>query len=162
MNAEVFEFEMMPMALADLEQVVANEVASHDHPWTFNNFYDSINSGYWSYVITDKTQNRTILGHCVFMPGVDELHLLNITVLPKYRRLQIANRVLRTIEPIALDNQMIKIFLEVRISNLAAISLYEHLGYSEVSRRKEYYRAGIDQNGSLLREDAIIMVKDLN
>ncbi len=162
MNAEFVEFEMVPMVLADLEQVVANEVASHEHPWTFNNFSESLNSGYWSYVIKDKTEKGNFLGHCVFMPGVDELHLLNITVLPKYRRLQIANRVLRTIEPIALANRMTQIFLEVRVSNLAAISLYEHLGYTEISRRKAYYRSGVDHNGNLLREDAIIMVKALN
>ena len=95
------------------------------------------------------------------MPGVGEIHLLNITVLPTYRRHQIANRALRTIEPIAKKASMQKCLLEVRVSNLPAISLYKQLGYHEIARRKDYYRAGFDVNGVLLKEDAIIMVKEL-
>jgi ribosomal-protein-alanine N-acetyltransferase len=167
MHSQPVLFDMVPMTLEDVSKVAGNEKISHEFPWSENNFKDSINSSYWAYVLknkclTDQVEvDSGIIGHCIFMPGVDEIHLLNITVLPTYRRQQIATRVLRTIEPLAVQSGLTRTFLEVRVSNVSAIKLYEKCGYEEIARRKKYYRAGYDANGHLLHEDAIIMVKDL-
>ena len=44
-----------------------------------------------------------------------------------------------------------KMFLEVRRSNLKALSLYESFGFREIGIRKNYYQ------GSSLTEDAVVM-----
>ena len=167
MNLNPLDFDMLHMTLDDLPKVIENEQISHQHPWSENNFKDSIDSGYWAYIFKLKNQSSNtlgdseVIGHCVFMPGVDEIHLLNITVLPSIRRQHVASRVLRTIEPLALKEDLNKVFLEVRVSNAPAIELYKRNGYQEISRRKNYYRSGYDSDGKLLHEDTIIMVKDL-
>jgi len=153
----MIEFEIQIMTKDLLPMVMEIEGESHIHPWTIKNFEDSIDAGYWAYVFRSKeSQQKSILGYMVFMPGVEELHLLNITVSKIYRRNDIAKRALLGIEPIALEKNLTRIFLEVRVSNLSAIHLYRSLKYEEISLRKGYYPS---LNG--LREDALVMSKQL-
>ena len=93
------------------------------------------------------------------MPGVEELHLLNITICPEYRRKNIASRTLFAIEETGLSKGYHRILLEVRRSNLPAINLYEKLGYQLIGARKDYYPSTIQGNNS--REDALVMEKVL-
>jgi len=51
-------------------------------------------------------------------------------------------------------------FLEVRLSNAAAIGLYEKMGFTELGRRANYYKVR-DKSAVDEREDALIMAKDL-
>ena len=148
------------MKEADLDVVCQLEFASHSHPWTNGNFLDSIKSGYWCYVLISTKSPSEILGHAVLMPGVDELHLLNITVSERYRRQKIAYRTLLAMEPIAKERLMGSIFLEVRKSNYSAIHLYQSLGYHELSIRKNYYASKTREGNA--REDAIVMIKKID
>jgi ribosomal-protein-alanine N-acetyltransferase len=66
-------------------------------------------------------------------PG--EREILFIAVDPAYRRRGIAKRLLQN----ELDDRHGEWFLEVRESNLAAIRLYETLGFQVAGRREEYY-----------------------
>ena len=153
----MIEFEIHIMTKDLLPMVMEIEGESHIHPWTIKNFEDSIDAGYWAYIFRSrKSQQKSILGHMVFMPGVEELHLLNITISKIYRRNDIAKRALLAIEPIALEKNLTRIFLEVRVSNLPAINLYRSLQYEEISLRKGYYPS---LKG--LREDALVMSKQL-
>ena len=154
----MIDFEIRLMKEADLDLVCQLEISSHSHPWTIGNFLDSIKSGYWCYVLVSKASPNEILGHAVLMPGVDELHLLNITVSERYRRQKIAYRTLLAMEPIAKAHSMGSIFLEVRQSNYSAIQLYQSLDYHELSVRKNYYASNAQGNA---REDAIVMVKKM-
>jgi ribosomal-protein-alanine N-acetyltransferase len=52
---------------------------------------------------------------------------------------------------IARNHGAKNIFLEVRPSNMEAVSLYESIGFNEMAVRRNYYPA---KNG---REDAILM-----
>ena len=49
-------------------------------------------------------------------------------------------------------------FLEVRVSNTAAISLYEKLHFVETGRRENYYNIA---DSNTRREDAVLMARDL-
>jgi ribosomal-protein-alanine N-acetyltransferase len=77
---------------------------------------------------------------------------MNVAVHPDFRRRGIAEALVnRLVEELkAIDSHSLT--LEVRASNVPAISLYEKLGFSEVGRRKNYYRNP--------REDALIMRKE--
>jgi ribosomal-protein-alanine N-acetyltransferase len=62
------------------------------------------------------------------------------------------------IEGVAAQQNFPRIILEVRPSNLAALTLYKSLGYAKIGLRKNYYPAD-SQTGS--REDAIVMAKSI-
>jgi ribosomal-protein-alanine N-acetyltransferase len=91
------------------------------------------------------------------MPGVEELHLLNITIDPRYRRNKIASQALIALEKIGLEKGYARVLLEVRKSNTLAIGLYEKLAYRLIGARKDYYP--MDSNHQSVREDAMVMEK---
>ncbi|MBT8514292.1 ribosomal protein S18-alanine N-acetyltransferase [Polynucleobacter paneuropaeus] len=166
--ADAAELAFLPMQSGDLDAVLSIEQISHAHPWTKGNFNDSLAAGHWAYCIRPEPKDaepgsyldpQVLWAYCVLYPAVDELHLLNITVAPKLRRLGIAARIMRAIEGIAASRQMPRIILEVRPSNIPAITLYESLGYEKIGVRKDYYPA--DQ-ASGQREDAQVMAKSIN
>ena len=66
---------------------------------------------------------------------------------------------MKAIEGIAASRQMPRIILEVRPSNIPAISLYQSLGYETIGVRKGYYPAD-ESTGQ--REDAQVMAKSIN
>src|SRR3569832_1768918 len=72
-----------PMTDAQLGDVVALEQQVYDHPWTHGNFVDSLRAGYHARVLVAGGE---LLGYYVAMKGVDEVHLLTITVAPARRR----------------------------------------------------------------------------
>jgi len=155
----MLQMRLLPMAMGDLDDVMAIENISHLAPWSRGNFTDSLTAGYWAYCLRELAEDDErdpLLAYCVLMPGVDELNLLNITVNPIYRRRGLAKKMLEAMESLAIGRDLYKIFLEVRISNINAIGLYERLGYRQIGVRKEYYPA---RNG--IREDAKVMVKEL-
>ncbi len=162
------ELAFLPMEAGDLDEVLSIEQISHAHPWTRGNFSDSLAAGHWAYCIRPDSADaepgsyldpQVLWAYCVLYPAVDELHLLNITVAPKLRRLGIAVRMMKAIEGIAASRQMPRIILEVRPSNIPAITLYQSLGYETIGVRKGYYPAD-ESTGQ--REDAQVMAKSIN
>ena len=71
------------LSLARLDDVLAVEQQAYSHPWTRGNFTDALASGYQAQVLMAGDH---LLGYFVAMMGVDEVHLLNITVAPEYQR----------------------------------------------------------------------------
>jgi len=163
----IAELSFLPMLPADLDEVLAIEAVSHIHPWTRGNFSDSLTAGHWAYCIRPQLDQaikgsyldpQVLWAYCILFPAVDELHLLNITVSPKLRRLGLAARMMNAIEAVAVQQQMPRIILEVRPSNSAAVNLYQSIGYEQIGTRKNYYPAN-PQTG--LREDAAVMAKSI-
>jgi [ribosomal protein S18]-alanine N-acetyltransferase len=153
-------FQFRVMVEDDLEQVLLTETSSHLTPWKELNFLDCIASNYWNYVLVDCNSPYALLGHCVVMPGFEEVHLLNITIHQDYRRLGIAKKALQAIEQTCVERNFERILLEVRQSNLEAFSLYQAVGFEQIGTRKGYYQLPLThlQNA---REDAIVMQKSL-
>jgi ribosomal-protein-alanine N-acetyltransferase len=143
------EARLEPLEAARLDQVLQLEQRAYSHPWTRGNFLDALKSGYHARVLL---AGEELLGYYVAMQGVDEVHLLNITVAPDHQR-QGWGRVL--LDALALWARGLGaqwLWLEVRVSNTRAIRLYEAHGYRRVGLRKNYYPAGHGQ-----REDAVVM-----
>jgi ribosomal-protein-alanine N-acetyltransferase len=163
----VSELSFMPMQMADLDAVLQIESISHLHPWTRGNFSDSLGAGHWAYCIRpqldqavqDSYLDPNILwAYCILYPAVDELHLLNITVTPKLRKLGLGGRLMSAIEGVAAQQNIPRIILEVRPSNLDALNLYQKLGYEQIGVRTGYYPA--DQTSGT-REDALVLAKSI-
>lgn len=141
------------MALDDLDAVLPIEEASHSHPWSRGNFADSITAGFYMPCLW---QEQRLLGYLVAMPGVDEAHLLNITVAPACRGMGLGQLLLHALEFWALKQQATQLWLEVRQSNARAQDVYVAAGYQTIAVRKHYYPLDGQQ-----REHAIVMCKSL-
>lgn len=156
-----------PMTEADLDAVRAVEVTAYAHPWSRKHFHDSLLAGYPAVLLlgealpgerptATRADGRVLLGYLVAMPGVDEVHLLNITVAPAHQRQGWARFMLDALVLWSRGQQAQWLWLEVRESNAAARQLYLRYGFSQVGLRKGYYPAG-----TLQREDAVIMSLNL-
>jgi len=161
------ELSFLPMTSGDLDSVLAIESVSHLHPWTQGNFSDSLAAGHWAYCVRPQLEERVkgsfldpdiLWAYCILFPAVDELHLLNITVSPKLRRLGIGAKMMHAIEGVASQQAIPRIILEVRPSNLSAVKLYQGLGYENIGLRKNYYPMDA---ASGLREDAWVFAKSI-
>ena len=143
------EAGLEPMTEAHLGPVLAVEQAAYSHPWTRGNFVDSLRAGYEGRLLC---AGDTLLGYYVAMKGVDEVHLLNITVAPEYQRQGWGRLMLDALAAWARAQGVQWLWLEVRRSNLHAQRVYERYGYRRVGERKGYYPAEAGR-----REDAIVM-----
>lgn len=146
------------LGIEDLEAVLRIEAGAYSHPWTRINFIDSISSNYVFLGLFDSsesTQDSSIIGYFVAMKGVDEMHLLNLTVAQSYQRRGFAKYLLNALRDWAVGHELNWIWLEVRASNHAAIALYTSYGYLKSGERKNYYPLGL--KGSNQREDALLM-----
>jgi ribosomal-protein-alanine N-acetyltransferase len=143
------EAQFEPLTEERLGEIVAIEAAAYEHPWTRGNFVDSLNSGYQAQMLD---ANGVVIGYFVAMMGVDEVHLLNITVAPAWQGQGWGRVLLDALAVWARGQGAQWLWLEVRASNARAQRIYEHHGYRRVGERKGYYPAGFGR-----REDAIVM-----
>lgn len=80
-------------------------------------------------------------------------HITTIGVAPEQRRRGLARLMMHEVERSFLARGVTTIRLEVRVDNVAAQHLYEHLGYVVVQRMNRYYSNG---------DDGYLMVKALD
>jgi len=155
------------MTPADLADVAELEKTAYAHPWTARNFSDSLQSGYPAVVLLGEAlpgevnlrlrpDGRVLLGYLVAMPGVDEVHLLNITVAPAHQRQGWARFMLDALVHWSRAQQAQWLWLEVRQHNTPARRLYDSHGFKSVGVRRAYY-----PNGQSPREDAVVMSLNL-
>ncbi len=146
---EPVEARFEALAERHLEAVLQIEQRAYAHPWARGNFLDSIQTGYQAQLLL---ADETLLGYFVAMKGVDEVHLLNITVAPEHWGQGWAHVMLDALTIWARGQGADWLWLEVRAGNLRALKVYESQGYRRVSVRKSYYPAGQGE-----REDAVVM-----
>ncbi len=138
------------MTVADVDAVMAIEAAAYSFPWSRGNFIDSLAAGYLAEVLDEP--GRGLLAYFVAMPGVDEIHLLNLTVAPEMQGRGHGSALLDAVCAHGRARGMGALWLEVRESNEPARTLYRRRGFAEVGRRRGYYPAPAGR-----REDAIVM-----
>lgn len=143
------EAHFEPLRADRLEEVMRVEQRAYASPWSRANFLDALHSGYQAQMLL---ADGCLLGYFVAMKGVDEVHLLNLTVAPEYQRQGWSRPLLDALALWARGEGAQWLWLEVRVGNARAIHVYEAQGYQRVGLRKAYYPAGPGQ-----REDAIVM-----
>jgi ribosomal-protein-alanine N-acetyltransferase len=142
-----------PLTLARLDALLEVEQRAHSHPWTRGNFTDAMASGYQIQLLMGDEQ---ILGYFVGMLGVDEVHLLNLTVAPAFQRQGWSHVLLDALALWARSQGAQWLWLEVRTSNQRARHVYEANGFRRVGERKRYYPSTTTE-----REDAVVMSRAL-
>lgn len=140
------------MVAADVPAVQAIEARAYGFPWTRGNFIDSLAAGYLAEVLRGEAG---IVGYFIAMVGVDELHLLNVTVAPDHQGQGLGRDLLDAVQAHGRALGLATLLLEVRQSNERAQALYRRCGFVPVGLRRAYYPA---VQG---REDAIVMSRPL-
>ena len=147
------ERQLLAMQEGDLDEVLLIERAAYEFPWTQGNFIDSLHAGYEMQLLyTPRDPRAAVAGYFIAMAGVDEMHLLNLTVRPALEGRGHARFMLDALCAIARQRGAGLLWLEVRLSNARARALYERYGFRSVGLRRRYYPA---QEGR--REDAVVM-----
>ena len=147
------EVRLEALTLERLDLLLAVEQRAYSHPWTRGNFTDAMASGYEIELLLGGEQ---LLGYFVAMPGVDEAHLLNLTVAPEFQHQGWAPVLLDAMGLWARGQSAQWLWLEVRASNWRARQVYEKYGFQRIGERKRYY-----PGEGAEREDAIVMSRAL-
>ena len=140
------------MQAQDLEAISRIELSAYPHPWTYAIFRDCLASGYECWVLERSAE---LIGYGVLSVAGGEAHLLNVCIAPAEQGRGLGRRILARLLDLARWHRAERVFLEVRPSNTAAVTLYESAGFNEIGRRPNYYP------GKRGREDAIVMAMEL-
>lgn len=138
------------LTVADLGAVLVIENAAYEFPWTRGNFIDALAAG--NHVQGLRDAAGTLCAYCVAMAGVQEMHLLNLTVAPSYQHRGLARLMLDALVAASGAADARWLWLEVRESNQRAQAVYRRYGFETIGLRRGYYPAAGGQ-----REDAIVM-----
>ena len=147
--------QRQPMTVADLDAVMAIECRAYEFPWTRGNFIDSLAAGYRAEVL--RSTDGSLCAFCVAMSGVDEMHLLNLTVAPDWQHRGLACGLLDALVADSRAAGAASLWLEVRESNQRARDVYRRYGFAQAGWRRAYYPAAAGR-----REDACVMRLALN
>ena len=132
----------------DLPQVSDIERRSYDFPWSHGVFRDCLLAGYTCLVLE---RDGAVAGYAILSIAAGEAHVLNLCVDPGCRNRGYGDRLLDEILKRARQAGVGEVFLEVRPSNVNALSLYRKKGFRQVASRRAYYQA---RDG---REDAAVL-----
>ena len=138
----------VPMQEDDLEWIAGQDRQLYPFPWAAVNFADSMSAGYGCWTMFDGTER---VGYAVLMMVLDEVHILNISVVLAHQGRGLGRRLLDHLAAVAKAAGARQMFLEVRPSNMPALALYQRAGFESIGRRKGYYPA---VGG---REDGLVM-----
>ena len=139
-----------PMGDEDLDAVLAIEQVSFPKPWQREHFQHEIAALYSFPFIAECA--GMIVGYVCLMSLFEEAQILDITVAPEWRGKGVARVLMDHAIQMAREKGAEVLTLEVRASNVAAITLYERCGFTRTGVRSKYYE-GVD--------DAVLMEKDV-
>lgn len=142
-----------PMLQSDVEAVMAIEEQVYSHGWTEGIFRDCLRVHYSCWVMT---QGDRLIGYSVLSAAAGEAHILNIAIALEEQGRGYGRSFMRFLLHTARHHGADIVFLEVRPSNVAAIGLYDAMGFHQVGVRRDYYP--MDSG----REDAVIMARPLD
>ena len=134
-----------PATEDDLDAVLAVEKRCYKHPWSRAQFAEELKTKNSQFlVLTDDETDTLVAGYVVFRDLGTESHLLNVAVEHGWRGLGMGNRLVGMAINHAYRHEQERVFLEVRTENLAAMTLYEKMGFRRITVRKKFYSNGDD------------------
>ncbi|MCM1264923.1 MAG: ribosomal protein S18-alanine N-acetyltransferase [Candidatus Gastranaerophilales bacterium] len=143
------EIYVNPLQKEDIDKVSEIEAGAYgEHHWSKDSFYSEVNNKLAKYY-TARVSNGEIVGYAGSWHIVDEAHITTIAVDKEHLRQHVAECLIVKLLKDCYNEFIKYITLEVRVSNIPAIKLYEKYGFKSLGTRKGYYQ---DNN-----EDALIM-----
>ncbi len=121
-----------------------------DDGWTLDMLKSAFNSGRF-HLLGAKIEGE-LIGYISVSQSVDTADIEGIIIRPSHRKKGVAKALIERATKELKTLGVERILLEVRESNLPAISLYQGQGFSVISKRNKYYHDG---------ENALVMMKEL-
>ena len=130
--------------IAELEKICFSD------PWSEKSIASELNNklAFWLVAV----EGETLAGYIGSQTVMEETDMMNVAVHPDFRRRGIAEALVSALVEKLKEMGSHCLTLEVRASNVPAITLYEKMGFYEIGRRKNYYRNP--------KEDALILRKE--
>ena len=142
--------DLRPLGARDLDSIEEIENRAYPTPWSRSMFAGELAQP--SGLCVGAFQSSEMLGYLITARYVDAWHVMNIAVDVPHRGRGIARGLLLHLFERTIGDGERGYTLEVRVSNAAAIHLYESLGFVATGLRRGYYTDN--------REDALIMWRD--
>jgi len=140
--------EISKALLEDLDFVYAIESSCIANPWSKSSLMDALENENARYlVVKDKDE---VLGFLGMWYGLDEAEITNVCVNEKHRRRGVCKMLLNGALELAKQDNIVKLFLEVRESNEVAKAAYLNFGFKSIGVRKNFYEKPV--------EDAVVML----
>lgn len=133
----------------DIEGIFQISNLSFKLPWSMESIKSEFDNPLAKYIVAKDIESNKVLGFIGIWIILGEGDITNIAVHPEFRKLGIGEKLLSSMLNLCESLECNIINLEVRSSNLPAISLYKKLNFLEVGLRKGYYEDN--------KEDAILM-----
>lgn len=134
--------------IEDAKEIFAIEMECFSVPWSLDSIEtELLNEDKKLYYVVED--GNGVVGYAGAWLVYDEGQITNIAIRPSARRQGFGAKLTSALIEECFKRGMHEIFLEVRISNLSALSLYRQLGFTVKGMRKNYY--------SEPKEDAYIM-----
>lgn len=149
------EYVLRPMVMDDIPQVVEIEKKSFPTPWSPYAFTCELCDNEFAYylVLVHQDEPATVFGYGGMWVIIDEAHVTNIAINPTHRGRRLGEYLLNGLIALAKKKRVLRMTLEVRVSNNTAQRLYKRMSFKTAGIRPGYY---VDTN-----EDALIMWKEL-
>ena len=149
---ELLTVKISPMNDNDVPSIALIEKECFSEPWSEEGIRTELGNPNARF-FTAKIMGETA-GYLGMHTVLDECYIANVAVRSAFRRRGVADELLRCAEKTAANEGCAFISLEVRVSNIPAIRLYEKHGYISQGERKNFYRDPV--------ENALIMTKFLS
>ena len=146
------DFEVRELAPEMLDEAAEIESLCFSEPWSPEALLYMCKSPNTHAVAVIIDGRLAAYGGCEFV--LDEASIVNIATHPDFRRRGCASAIIDALEEFLSSKNVQNIFLEVRVSNMPARTLYEGKGFRTVGTRKNYYR--------FPTEDAAVMLKTIS
>jgi ribosomal-protein-alanine N-acetyltransferase len=140
-----------PMQVADLPEVVAIERAAFGEKNRDEKHFLEEMGRPWSRLWVVREQGSAVRGFLLSWVVTDELQILDVAVDPQARRRGLGLALMHHALADARVSEIRLVLLEVRASNLPALTLYERLGFERTRVRRSYYPDGEDGIEMLLQ-----------
>lgn len=114
----------------------AIECAAHRYPWSQAVLESCQTDAYWRFSLVHEQQS---IGYLIAHHVLDEVTLMNVAVAPKWQGQGYGRQLVSHLIAQCRAAEILKIWLEVRVSNKPAIQLYDRLGFTQEGIRKGYY-----------------------
>ncbi|HZW83915.1 MAG TPA: ribosomal protein S18-alanine N-acetyltransferase [Candidatus Deferrimicrobium sp.] len=146
------QIRIVPMEFSHLDEIINIEEKSFATPWSRYAFTcELMDNDFARYFVL--MHDEQVIGYMGLWVILDEAHITNVAIHPDYRNRRLGEVLIREVAWRCQGLGVLRMTLEVRVSNLSAQSLYTRLGFVSAGVRKGYYTDN--------QEDAIIMWKEL-
>jgi ribosomal-protein-alanine N-acetyltransferase len=147
------ELVFRSMLLEDIETICMIEKEAFPTPWTAEAFYNELVNNHFAHYLVLEIDGE-ITGYAGMWTIMDEAHITNIAIRKPFQGKKLGEQLLGRLQEAAVKIGILRMTLEVRVSNKMAQRLYEKMGFYPVGTRKGYYSDD--------HEDALIMWANLN